>query len=111
VSRFCGGGRDGLDTLSGNQKPAPHAKLWPRTRRARVREAGLATAGGETRKAFLFYIAMLLGFITNVQFKRKRFLDIGHFLAVFTLPIGLPGGGGCHEICILYPHLFEKCFI
>ena len=49
-SRYCGGSGAGSDTRSGSQHPAPHAKPWPGTRRGRGREAGLATAGGETLK-------------------------------------------------------------
>ena len=49
-SRYCGGSGAGLDTPSGSQHPAPHAKPWPGTRRGRGREASLVTAGGETLK-------------------------------------------------------------
>ena len=47
-TKFWRGSGAGSDTPSGSQHPAPHAKFWPGTRRERGREAGLATAGGET---------------------------------------------------------------
>ena len=47
-SRCCGGSGAGSDTPSGIQHPAPHAKLWPGTRRGREREVNLATVGVET---------------------------------------------------------------
>ena len=49
-SRYCGGSGAGLDTSSGSQHPASHAKPWPGTHRGREREAGFTTVGGETLK-------------------------------------------------------------
>ena len=45
-SRYCGGSGTELDTPSGSQHPAPHAKPRPGARRGRGREAGFATVGG-----------------------------------------------------------------